>query len=393
MTGFRVVRGRAGTASSGVDGRPVTFGKVMGGGLPAAAFGGRADVMAPPRPGRPGLPGRHAVREPGRGRRRAWPRCGCADDASTPRLDAAPRTGSAGWSATRWPRRACRTACQRAGQHVLGLLHRRRRCTTTTARAGRRTLARSRRSSTRCSTAGSTCRRRRSRRGSSRPRSTTTRRSSASPTPLPAAAARRRGRRAAERGRRERQRDDREPDRPSHLLRHGEVHNPDRSSTAGCPASGCPSSGAQMAERRRRRRSPTATSPTVVSPRRWSGRRRPPRRSPRRSACDVAIDERLIEAGNVFEGKRVGVGDGALRDPRHWWRAAQPVPAVVGRAVRRRSRSGCSARVHARPRRGRAGTRRCACQPPAADLDAAPLRRAAGGCGTTRASASARWRR
>jgi len=45
MTGFRV------TASGwfgheGVDADLLTFGKVMGGGLPAAAFGGRADVMA-----------------------------------------------------------------------------------------------------------------------------------------------------------------------------------------------------------------------------------------------------------------------------------------------------------------------------------------------------------
>src|SRR5207237_1083055 len=44
MTGFRV------TASGwhgreGVDADLFTFGKVMGGGLPAAAFGGRADVM------------------------------------------------------------------------------------------------------------------------------------------------------------------------------------------------------------------------------------------------------------------------------------------------------------------------------------------------------------
>jgi len=49
MTGFRVTR----TGQWGLDGaregwRPdlMTFGKVMGGGLPAAAFGGRADVMA-----------------------------------------------------------------------------------------------------------------------------------------------------------------------------------------------------------------------------------------------------------------------------------------------------------------------------------------------------------
>ncbi|MFK8847512.1 glutamate-1-semialdehyde 2,1-aminomutase [Streptomyces sp. Ac-502] len=45
MTGFRVSR----TGWYGIDGvRPdlMTFGKVMGGGFPAAAFGGRADVMA-----------------------------------------------------------------------------------------------------------------------------------------------------------------------------------------------------------------------------------------------------------------------------------------------------------------------------------------------------------
>jgi glutamate-1-semialdehyde 2,1-aminomutase len=45
MTGFRVTR----TGQYGIDGvEPdlMTFGKVMGGGFPAAAFGGRADVMA-----------------------------------------------------------------------------------------------------------------------------------------------------------------------------------------------------------------------------------------------------------------------------------------------------------------------------------------------------------
>ncbi len=42
--------------------RPVTFGKVMGGGLPAAAFGGRTDVMSKLAPAGPGLPGRHPLR-------------------------------------------------------------------------------------------------------------------------------------------------------------------------------------------------------------------------------------------------------------------------------------------------------------------------------------------
>ena len=45
MTGFRA--GPAGWwGVEGVDPDLFTFGKVMGGGFPAAAFGGRADVMA-----------------------------------------------------------------------------------------------------------------------------------------------------------------------------------------------------------------------------------------------------------------------------------------------------------------------------------------------------------
>jgi broad specificity phosphatase PhoE len=37
-----------------------------------------------------------------------------------------------------------------------------------------------------------------------------------------------------------------------------------------------------------------------------------------RFGLPVATDDRLIESGNAFEGKRVGVGDGALRNPRYW---------------------------------------------------------------------------
>ncbi|MGH8878353.1 MAG: histidine phosphatase family protein, partial [Stackebrandtia sp.] len=38
----------------------------------------------------------------------------------------------------------------------------------------------------------------------------------------------------------------------------------------------------------------------------------------------IDTDERLIEPFNHFEGKRVSVGDGALRDPRHWWKLRDP---------------------------------------------------------------------
>ncbi len=38
----------------------------------------------------------------------------------------------------------------------------------------------------------------------------------------------------------------------------------------------------------------------------------------------VQIDDRLIEPWNHFEGLRFGVGDGALRQPRHWLQLRNP---------------------------------------------------------------------
>ena len=45
---------------------------------------------------------------------------------------------------------------------------------------------------------------------------------------------------------------------------------------------------------------------------------------------DVAHDERLIEAANLFEGHPFGVGDGSLRSPRHWPLPLEPVPSLLG---------------------------------------------------------------
>ncbi|MEJ7705360.1 MAG: histidine phosphatase family protein [Geodermatophilaceae bacterium] len=39
----------------------------------------------------------------------------------------------------------------------------------------------------------------------------------------------------------------------------------------------------------------------------------------------VTLDDRLIEAANLFEGLAVGVGDGALRSPRHWLKLRNPI--------------------------------------------------------------------
>ncbi len=115
MTGFRASR----TGQWGLDGAVegwtpdlMTFGKVMGGGFPAAAFGGRADVMADAVAGGAGLPGGHVVGEPDRDDRRP----GHAAAGHRRRLRP-PRPRSVRRSRRllrrRCPPRACRTRCSR----------------------------------------------------------------------------------------------------------------------------------------------------------------------------------------------------------------------------------------------------------------------------------------
>ena len=60
----------------------------------------------------------------------------------------------------------------------------------------------------------------------------------------------------------------------------------------------------------------------------------------------IGTDEDIIEAGNIFEGKVVGVGDGILKQPKSWrylWNPVRPswgepyteIAARMRRAVRR----------------------------------------------------------
>ena len=75
ITGFRVARGGA-QERYGVTPDLTILGKIVGGGLPAAAFGGRAELMERLAPGRRRLPGGHAVGEPARD--------GCRDIGAAP---------------------------------------------------------------------------------------------------------------------------------------------------------------------------------------------------------------------------------------------------------------------------------------------------------------------
>ena len=98
---------------------------------------------------------------------------------------------------------------------------------------------------------------------------------------------------------------------------------------------------------------------------------------------DLATDERLIEAENVFEGKTFGVGDGALRKPANWKYLTNPFrpswgEPYVEQVVRMMAALG-AARDAAR------GTRRCASATSCRSGSCGPSRSGAG-CGTTRAS-------
>ena len=64
MTGFRVARGGA-QELFGIRPDLTALGKVIGGGLPVGAFGGRAEIMDQLSPGA-GLSGGHALRESAR---------------------------------------------------------------------------------------------------------------------------------------------------------------------------------------------------------------------------------------------------------------------------------------------------------------------------------------
>ena len=102
-----------------------------------------------------------------------------------------------------------------------------------------------------------------------------------------------------------------------HLLRHGEVHNPDGILYGRLPD--YPPERHRPADGRagRRRRSRTATSPTSSSsPLERAQETAQP--SAEALGLEIVTDERVIEAANKFEGQAFGVGDGSLRKPSAW---------------------------------------------------------------------------
>ena len=101
-----------------------------------------------------------------------------------------------------------------------------------------------------------------------------------------------------------------------HLLRHGEVHNPDKVLYGRLPGFRLSELGEQMAVRAADALADRDVTVVISSPLERAQQTAAP--VAERHGLRVGIDDRIIEADNVFEGQRVGVGDGVLKHPSAW---------------------------------------------------------------------------
>ena len=101
-----------------------------------------------------------------------------------------------------------------------------------------------------------------------------------------------------------------------HVVRHGEVHNPDGVLYGRAPGYHLSELGRKMADRVAEHLAGRDITYVVASPLERAQETATP--IAKAHGLDLAVDERLIEAANVFAGKKFGVGDGALRKPANW---------------------------------------------------------------------------
>jgi broad specificity phosphatase PhoE len=107
-----------------------------------------------------------------------------------------------------------------------------------------------------------------------------------------------------------------------HLLRHGEVENPTKVLYGRLPGFRLSELGEQMAKAAAQALAGHDVTYIASSPLERARQTAEPIAA--QFDLPVELDERLIESANVFEGKRVGVGDGALRNPGNWWALRNP---------------------------------------------------------------------
>ncbi|MFF5372459.1 histidine phosphatase family protein [Streptomyces sp. NPDC013187] len=107
-----------------------------------------------------------------------------------------------------------------------------------------------------------------------------------------------------------------------HVMRHGEVANPDGILYGRLPGYHLSDLGRRMADRVAEHLSGRDVTHVVASPLERAQETAEP--IAKAHGLDLATDERLIEADNIFQGKTFGVGDGALRNPGNWKHLVNP---------------------------------------------------------------------
>jgi broad specificity phosphatase PhoE len=107
-----------------------------------------------------------------------------------------------------------------------------------------------------------------------------------------------------------------------HLVRHGEVHNPEKVLYERLDGFELSDLGHEMARTTAKAFTNRDVTEIITSP--LTRAKQTAKPIAEQLGLPISIDERIIEAGNVFAGKRVSVGDGALRDPRNWWHLRDP---------------------------------------------------------------------
>ncbi|MFC4058677.1 histidine phosphatase family protein [Planomonospora corallina] len=110
-----------------------------------------------------------------------------------------------------------------------------------------------------------------------------------------------------------------------HLLRHGEVHNPANVLYGRLPGYNLSENGRLMAETVAKSMAGRDVVALFSSPLERAQQTAAPLAET--FGLEVRIDERLIEAANIFEGVSVGGGEGVFRSPRlyrHLWNPLRP---------------------------------------------------------------------
>lgn len=113
-----------------------------------------------------------------------------------------------------------------------------------------------------------------------------------------------------------------------HLMRHGEVHNPEGVLYGRRPGYRLSELGREMAQTVADAIKDRDITHLRVSPLERAQETAAP--LARARGLEIVTDDRVIESANVFEGRRFGAGDNPLLDPRTWLKLYNPIKPSWG---------------------------------------------------------------